>query len=112
MISAGVYVVPVIDPPPETIDQVPPDGFPDKVLVSLSVIEAFDVVLSALEHTVNIAFLISIKQLLLACVNFTKYCLPFKPVLLLIFKSAVFVPVYIPISVRVMPLLSGSPKYH
>ena len=34
----------MIDPPPETIDQVPPVGFPDKVLVSFSVIEAVDVV--------------------------------------------------------------------
>ena len=37
----------MIVPPPETIDQVPPVGFPDKVLVSFSVIEAFDVVLLA-----------------------------------------------------------------
>ena len=34
-------------PPPDTIDQVPPTGDPDKVFVSPSVIEAVEVVLSA-----------------------------------------------------------------
>ena len=47
MISAGVYVVPVIDPPPETIDQVPPAGVPVNVLVCPSVISAVEVVLFA-----------------------------------------------------------------
>ena len=47
MISSGVYVVPVIVPPPETIDQVPPKGAPVNVFVCPSVIEATVVVLSA-----------------------------------------------------------------
>ena len=37
----------MIVPPPETIDQVPPAGAPDKVFVWFSVIEAVVVVLSA-----------------------------------------------------------------
>ena len=37
----------LIDPPPETIEKVPPVGFPVNVLVCPSVIEAVDVVLSA-----------------------------------------------------------------
>ena len=47
MISSGVYVVPVIDPPPETIDQVPPAGVPVNVFVCPSVIAAVEVVLLA-----------------------------------------------------------------
>ena len=47
LILAGVYVEPVILPPPETIDQEPPGGFPVNVLVCPSVIEAVVVVLSA-----------------------------------------------------------------
>ena len=43
----GVYMFPLIDPPPETIDQVPPFGAPINVLVSSTVIVAVDVVLSA-----------------------------------------------------------------
>ena len=47
MISAGVYVFPEIEPPPETIDQVPPFGAPVNVFVSASDIDTFEVVLSA-----------------------------------------------------------------
>ena len=47
LISSGVYVDPVIDPPPETIDQVPPAGVPVNVFVCPSVIAAVEVVLFA-----------------------------------------------------------------
>ena len=47
MISSGVYVDPVIEPLPETIDQVPPAGVPVNVLVCPSVISAVEVVLLA-----------------------------------------------------------------
>jgi hypothetical protein len=44
---AGVYMLLLIDPLPETIDQVPTEGVPDSVLVSFSVIEAVAVVFAA-----------------------------------------------------------------
>ena len=44
---SGIYVVPLMFPPPETIDQVPPTGVAVNVLVCPSVIEAEEVVLSA-----------------------------------------------------------------
>jgi hypothetical protein len=47
LMFAGVYMLLLIDPLPETIDQVPPVGFPDNVLVSFSVIEVVDVKLTA-----------------------------------------------------------------
>ena len=47
LILAGVYVEPVIEPPPETRLQVPPEGFPVKFFVCPSVIDAVAVVLSA-----------------------------------------------------------------
>ena len=50
LISAGVYTLPLIEPPPETIDQVPPAGVPLKVFVSFSVIFAVAVVLSAVSQ--------------------------------------------------------------
>ena len=47
LISSGEYTPLLIVPPPETIENVPPVGFPVNVFVSFSVIEAVDVVLSA-----------------------------------------------------------------
>ena len=47
LILAGVYVEPVIEPPPDTMLQEPPGGFPVKVFVCPSVIDAVVVVLSA-----------------------------------------------------------------
>ena len=51
MISSGVYVFPLIVPPPETIEKVPPAGVPLNVFISSSVIEAVDVVLFAVKQT-------------------------------------------------------------
>ena len=62
--SAGVYVFPLIVPPPETIVNVPPAGVPVNVLVSFSKILAVDVVLSADTQFVG-------KQLLLGTDTFT-----------------------------------------
>ena len=45
---------PEIDPPPETIDQVPPEGEPTKVLVWFSVIEALEVVFTATGQGVTV----------------------------------------------------------
>ena len=53
-ILAGVYVFPEIVPPPETTDQVPPEGEPTKVFVWFSVIEAVFVVLEAVVQIVKL----------------------------------------------------------
>ena len=46
LISSGVYVVPEIEPPPETIEKVPPAGVAVNVFVCPSLIVAVAVVLS------------------------------------------------------------------
>ena len=55
---AGVYVEPLMLPPPETMLQVPPAGVAINVFVCNSVMVAFVVVLSATGVTVNVRSLV------------------------------------------------------
>ena len=59
---AGVYVEPLILPPPETILQAPPEGVAVNVFVCVSLIVALDVVLSATGVTVKVRSLVVATQ--------------------------------------------------
>ena len=57
----------MIDPPPETIDQVPPEGEPIKAFVCPSVIELVDVVLLAgVGHSTLTVMFLELEQPLLS----------------------------------------------
>jgi cold shock CspA family protein len=71
---AAVYVLPEIAPPPETIENVPPEGEPTNVFVPFPVIEAEEVVLLATGQgvTVKLTSEVEAKQVPLAAIVYLK----------------------------------------